>query len=137
MTEALTLGVHHVGLSVPDLEAAKGFFVEALGFRVVGGNPDYPATFVSDGSTMLTLWRVADPDSAAPFDRRAQVGLHHLALKVADRATLVKAFERVKAHPGVTVEFAPGPMRPGSPIDHCIIAIPGGIRLEIAMAAPS
>jgi catechol 2,3-dioxygenase-like lactoylglutathione lyase family enzyme len=135
MTEALTLGVHHVGLSVPDLEAAQNFFVNALGFKVIGGNPDYPAAFVSDGTTMLTLWRVADPAQAIPFDRRSNIGLHHLALKVADRAALDKAFERAKAHPGVVVEYAPGLMREGSTMHHCIIAIPGGVRLEIATAA--
>lgn len=135
MSEALTLGVHHVGLSVPDLEAARDFFVDALGFKVVGGVPDYPATFVSDGTTMLTLWRVADPAKATPFDRRGNIGLHHLALKVADEATLAKAFDRVKAHPGVTVEFAPGPVRQGAAMLHCVFAIPGGVRMEIATAA--
>jgi catechol 2,3-dioxygenase-like lactoylglutathione lyase family enzyme len=132
--EALTLGVHHVGLSVPDLEAAQRFFVEALGFKVVGGLPDYPAAFVSDGTTMLTLWRVADPAESVAFDRRTNVGLHHLALKVADRAALDRAFTRMTAHPGVTVEFAPGPMRAGAEMHHCIVALPGGIRLEIATA---
>jgi catechol 2,3-dioxygenase-like lactoylglutathione lyase family enzyme len=135
MTEALTLGVHHVGLSVPDLEAAKRFFVEALGYKVIGENPKYPSAFVTDGTTTLTLWQVADPATATPFDRRANVGLHHLALKIANHDALATAFERVKAHPGVIVEYAPGPMREGSPMHHCIVAIPGGVRLEIATAA--
>ncbi len=135
LTDALTLGVHHVGLSVPDLEAAQSFFVDALGYKVVGGNPDYPAVFVSDGTTMLTLWQVKEPEKAVSFDRRSNIGLHHLALKVADRAALDTAFAKVKAHPGVTVEYAPGPMWEGSTMCHCIIAIPSGIRLEIATAA--
>ncbi|MFC0409961.1 VOC family protein [Roseomonas elaeocarpi] len=83
MIEPLTRGVHHVGLAVPDLAAVERFFVDALGWTVTGGVPACPSVFVSDGTTMVTLWRVADPDTAAPFDRRAQVGLHHLALKVA------------------------------------------------------
>jgi catechol 2,3-dioxygenase-like lactoylglutathione lyase family enzyme len=135
LTETLTLGVHHVGLAVPDLDAAQRFFVEALGFKVVGGNPLYPAVFVSDGTTMLTLWRVSDPATATPFDRRGNIGLHHLALKVADRAALGTAFDSVRTHPGVVVEFPPGPMREGAALHHCIVAIPGGIRLEIATAA--
>jgi catechol 2,3-dioxygenase-like lactoylglutathione lyase family enzyme len=135
LTDALTLGVHHVGLSVPDLEAARSFFVEALGYKVVGGYPDYPAAFVSDGTTMLTLWRIKEPENAVSFDRHSNIGLHHLALKVADRAALDTAFSRATAHPGVTVEYAPGPMQPGSTMYHCIIAIPGGVRLEIATAA--
>ena len=81
---ARTRGAHHVGLTVPDVEAARRFFVEALGFDTVGGRPDYPAAFVSDGTLMITLWRAADPDTATPFDRRANLGLHHLALRVGD-----------------------------------------------------
>jgi catechol 2,3-dioxygenase-like lactoylglutathione lyase family enzyme len=134
VTRAVTRGVHHVGLAVPDLPAAERFFVEALGWSVVGGVPSYPAVFVSDGATMVTLWRVADPGSAAPFDRRTQVGLHHLALGVADRAALALVHERVRAHPGVAIEFAPAPMREGSSVHHFICAMPGGIRLEFATA---
>jgi catechol 2,3-dioxygenase-like lactoylglutathione lyase family enzyme len=135
MTEPLTRGVHHVGLAVPDLAAAERFFVDALGWTTVGGVPTYPSVFVSDGATMVTLWRVADPASATPFDRRANVGLHHLALKVADRTALAAAFDRVRSHPGVTIEFPPGPMREGSPTHHFICAMPGGVRLEFASAS--
>lgn len=130
----LTRGVHHVGLAVPDLGAAERFFVDALGWSVTGGVPSYPAVFVSDGTTTLTLWRVADPERAVPFDRRANVGLHHLALKVEDRAALAAAHDRVRGHPGVTIEFAPGPIREGAPTHHFICAIPGGVRLEFATA---
>ncbi len=132
MGTALTQGIHHVGLAVPDLVAAERFFVEALGWSVAGGVPDYPAVFVSDGSTLVTLWRVADPDRAAAFDRRANVGLHHLALAVADRAALASVHDRVRAHPGATIEVPPGPMRAGSPVHHFICAMPGGVRLEFA-----
>jgi catechol 2,3-dioxygenase-like lactoylglutathione lyase family enzyme len=135
MTEAITRGVHHVGLAVPDLDAAVAFFADALGWRVVGRNDAYPSAFVSDGTVMLTLWRVADPDAATPFDRRANVGLHHLALAVDDAAALDAAFERVRAHPGVAIEFAPGPIRPGAEQRHFICAMPGGLRLEFTARA--
>ncbi len=132
MTEPLTLGTHHVGLTVPDLDAAVGFFRDALGFAFVGENPDYPCAFVNDGTTLITLWRARDPASAVGFDRKANIGLHHLAFKVADTATLATAFARVSAYPGVTIEFGPGPMRIGSAVQHFICAMPGGIRLEFA-----
>ena len=132
MTERLTRGAHHIGLTVPDLDAARDFFCEALGFTVVGGAPDYPAVFVSDGTIMLTLWRAADPPTATPFDRRANIGLHHLALAVADDAALETAFDRVRGHPGTVIEFAPQPIRPGSATHHFIFAIPGGLRVELA-----
>jgi catechol 2,3-dioxygenase-like lactoylglutathione lyase family enzyme len=132
MTEPLTRGVHHVGLAVPDLGAAERFFVDALGWTVSGGVPSYPAVFVSDGATMVTLWRVVDPVRAASFDRHRTIGLHHLALRVADRDALAIVYAGVRMHPGVTVEFAPGPMREGSPLHHFICTMPGGVRLEFA-----
>jgi len=52
---AVTNGVHHIGLTVPDLEKTRTFFLETLGFEQVGEVPDYPAVFLSDGSIMLTL----------------------------------------------------------------------------------
>src|ERR1700744_1101031 len=95
-------------------------------------NPSYPAVFVSDGSTTLTLWRLADPGNAQAFDRRANVGLHHLALKVGDQADLSTVYERVRTFPDVVIEFPPGPVREGSQMHHFICAMPGGVRLEFA-----
>lgn len=132
MANPLTTGAHHVGLTVPDLEAATNFFCVTLGFGDVGGNPAYPSKFVSDGKTLLTLWQAADPASATPFDRKANIGLHHLALGVADAAALDTVYARVTAHPGATIEFAPEPIREGSATRHFICAMPGGIRIEFA-----
>jgi catechol 2,3-dioxygenase-like lactoylglutathione lyase family enzyme len=42
MTEKLTRGIHHIGLTVPDLDQARAFFCGLLGFDEVGGVPDYP-----------------------------------------------------------------------------------------------
>jgi len=113
MTQPLTTGAHHVGLSVPDLDAATDFFRDALGYKVVGEIPTYPARFVSDGKTLLTLWQVEDPATATPFDRRRNVGLHHLALGVRDAAALDEVHRRIADWPGVSIEFGPGPMRSG------------------------
>ena len=132
MTDKLTRGVHHIGLTVPDLDQARGFFCDVLGFDQVGGVPAYPAIFVSDGAILLTLWRAADPLTARAFDRRANIGLHHLSLAVADDAALDAAWAKVTAHPEVVVDAAPGPMRPGSTTRHFLVFIPGGIRVEFA-----
>ena len=124
-----THGVDHVGLSVRDLESTVGFFREGLGWRVVGGRKDYPAAFVSDGWTVLTLWQVESPGEAVAFDRRANVGLHHLALAVVDRAGLDALHQRLSRWPGVVVEFAPQESGRGSKT-HFIVREPGGLRLE-------
>jgi catechol 2,3-dioxygenase-like lactoylglutathione lyase family enzyme len=117
-----TRGVDHVGLSVRNLGSTRHFFCDCLGWGSVGERPEYPAAFVSDGHQLVTLWQVQEPDRAVAFDRRANVGLHHLAFAVADRAGLDALCERVAAWPGVAVEFAPeysgkgrGPLGSGTP----------------------
>jgi catechol 2,3-dioxygenase-like lactoylglutathione lyase family enzyme len=132
MTDKLTRGVHHIGLTVPDLDQARRFFCDLLGFDEVGGVPDYPSIFVSDGSILLTLWRAADPVTARAFDRRANIGLHHLSLAVADDAALEVAWGKVSTHPEVVVDAVPGPIRSGSSTRHFLVFIPGGIRIEFA-----
>ncbi len=126
-----TAGVDHVGLSVRNLESTRSFFCDCLGWSIVGGRPDYPAAFVSDGRQMVTLWQVESPERSVAFDRRANVGLHHLALAVADRAGLDALYERVSTWTGVVVEFGPELSGKGPKV-HFMIREPGGIRLEFA-----
>jgi catechol 2,3-dioxygenase-like lactoylglutathione lyase family enzyme len=127
-TDPITMGAHHVGLTVPDLDRARRFFVDVLGHRQVGEKPDYPAVFVSDGHTMITLWRARDPERAVAFDRRNVIGLHHLALRVA-AADLDRLHGLLTAAEDVEVEFAPQPLG-GGPTRHMMCVIPGGIRVE-------
>jgi catechol 2,3-dioxygenase-like lactoylglutathione lyase family enzyme len=133
-SDARTQGIHHAGLTVPDLAAARAFFEDALGFQPVGEKPDYPAVFLSDGAVMITLWQARDPARARPFDRRSAIGLHHLALRVADRQALADLHGQLAARPDVEVEFAPESLG-GGPTQHLMCAIPGGIRLELIAPA--
>ena len=126
---ARTLGIDHLGLTVSDLDASLDFFVHALGWTQFGGNPGYPSAYVTDGVSRLTLWQ--QTRQGAAFDRHANVGLHHFALKVASEADLAALFDVVKAYPGVVVEFAPEPSGKGPKI-HCMIREPGGTRLELS-----
>jgi catechol 2,3-dioxygenase-like lactoylglutathione lyase family enzyme len=135
MTEstAKTKGAHHIGLTVPDLNAARSFFVEALGFAQVGEKPDYPAVFVSDGTIMLTLWQAEEPAIAVPFDRRRNIGLHHLALRAGDAADLGRLAEELAARDDVEIEFAPEGLG-DTGISHMMCRVPGNIRLELIAA---
>lgn len=126
-----TVGIDHIGLSVRNLENTRRFFCDCLGWSVVGERPDYPAAFVSDGRQMVTLWQVESPERAIAFDRRANVGLHHLALAVADRAGLDALYERVSKWPDVVVEFGPELLGKG-PKTHFMVREPSGVRLEFA-----
>ena len=124
-----TLGAHHIGLTVPDVEKARDFFVDVLGFDQVAERPHYPAIFVSDGTIMLTLWQAADPETAVRFDRKNTIGLHHFALRV-DGDTLDSYCERLEATDGVNIEFAPELVGDG-PARHMMFVIPGGVRMEL------
>ncbi len=126
---AVTQGFHHVGLSIFNMEATRDFFIQVLGFVEVGSKPDYPAVFVSDGHTMITLWQTKS--NARPFDRKNQVGLHHIALKVGQN--LASVYAQCAQAKGVTVDFAPEPLGE-SGLQHCMLFIPGGIRLELVSA---
>ena len=126
----MTTGIDHVGLTVLDLEVARRFFCDCLGWKVVGGNPSYPAAFVSDGHDRVTVWQVQGPIHTE-FDRKKNLGLHHLALKVSDIESLNTLFRKVSLWPGVAVEFAPEPVRKGPKV-HFMVAGPGGIRIEFA-----
>jgi hypothetical protein len=53
----------------------------------------------------VTLWQVEPPDQAVEFNRRANVGLHHVA--VVDRVGLDALYQRVSNWPGIIVEFSP------------------------------
>lgn len=130
---AVTRGAHHVGLTVPDLARARGFFVDTLGFSQVGEVPDYPAVFLSDDNTMITLWQAEDPANAVLFDRKNVIGLHHLAFRVDGVEALDALHGKLDSEPDVEIEFAPESLS-GGPARHMMCAIPGGIRVEFIAA---
>ena len=132
---AVTRGAHHVGLTVPNLAETQTFFVDTLGFDHLGELPDYPAVFLSDGTTMITLWQASDPANAIPFDRKNNIGLHHFAMTVENGEALEALQRRLEQAEGVVIEFGAESLG-GGPTRHMMCAIPGGIRMEfIAPAA--
>lgn len=128
MNTPLTQGLHHLGFSVSDLSAAQDFFVHALHFELLGEDKDYPASFVSDGSIVITLW-AADHD-AAPFDKRRHIGLHHAAFEVETLEILENLYDRLKLWPGVEYECEISPPEAGSNARHFLLFMPGGPRIE-------
>jgi len=131
---AITQGAHHIGLTVPNLIATRDFFINVLDFKQVGEVPKYPAFFLSDGTTLLTLWQAVDPENAIPFDRKNVIGLHHFAFKVNSLETLNSLYQILTTTAGVQIEFAPEPLG-GGPTHHMMFYIPGGIRMELIAPA--
>jgi len=125
----LTTGFNHVGLTVKDLDASTQFFVDTLGWKLKGGNKSYPANFVSDGNMFIALWQTTTPNKVVEFDRKNNVGLHHLAISVKNIEALNELYERVKRVPSVVIEFAPE-LANGGPSQHMMIREPSGNRLE-------
>ena len=133
--EVLTIGMNHVGLTVTNLDKSVTFFTDALDWSVVGGDAEYPAKFVTDGEIFLTLWQTTDPENAIAFDRKNNVGLHHLALTVKSLDALDVLYGRFLEHDGVVIEFSPEP-NGGGPTIHMMIREPSGNRLEFAYNPP-
>ncbi len=122
-------GVNHVGLAVSNLTASEQFFVEHAGFRLVGRDSSYPSVFLVNDDVMITLWRVSNPSEYVGFDRKNNVGLHHLALNVDSFESLNLLYEQLKQDPAVTIEFAPENMGRG-PTKHMMVYEPSGNRIE-------
>ncbi len=133
-SSALTQGAHHMGLTVPDINQTRDFFVNTLNFKQVGEKPNYPAVFVSDGTIMLTLWQTTNPDTVMPFDRKNNIGLHHLALRLNTEVSLETIYERLVEAVDVEVEFKPEQLG-SSETKHMMCIIPGGIRVEFIAPA--
>jgi methylmalonyl-CoA/ethylmalonyl-CoA epimerase len=85
--------LNHVGVAVPDLEAAIAFWRDTMGARVVTEPFDMPeqgvrVCFVDtpDGGTQVELLAALGPDSpvAAFLQRNPLGGQHHLAFEVSD-----------------------------------------------------
>lgn len=125
----ITQGVHHIGLTVSQLEPSADFFVTTLGWQEVRRDPGYPAIFVTDGKTMVTLWSCRETGPALAFDRLHNVGLHHVAFQVDSEATLQDVYERVLQDKRAQIEFAPELLRQG-PARHMMCTEPSGIRVE-------
>jgi len=126
---ATTQGIHHLGLTVQNLDQTADFFMDMLGFKKVGEKPDYPAVFISDGHIMLTLWQVKYKSESIAFDRTMNIGLHHFALNVKDEESLNQLYKKLSAADNIKIEFAPEAVGAG-PKRHMMITEPGGIRIE-------
>lgn len=128
MSNPVTKGIHHIGLTVSKLEESAAFFTSLLGWKEARRDASYPAIFVSDGTIMVTLWKTREQTSS-PFDRNRNVGLHHVAFAVEAESDLIDLHQKLIAH-GIGIEFAPELLRQG-PARHMMCYDPSGIRVEI------
>jgi lactoylglutathione lyase len=129
--QTMTQGLSHLGLTVSQLDKTTQFFTDTLGWKLAGEKPEYPAKFVTDGKMFVTLWQVSNVDLVIDFDRKNNVGLHHLALSVASEENLNILHERFKNVDGLIIEFGPE-LNGKGPTMHMMIREPSGNRIEFA-----
>ncbi|MDH5612504.1 MAG: VOC family protein [Gammaproteobacteria bacterium] len=127
MNTLLTKGLHHIGLTVSNLEESAVFFTAFLGWKEVRRDEEYPAIFVSDGSIMLTLWATKE-EPVNSFNKNSNVGLHHIAFHV-DNENDLNTIHKKLVDNGIKIEFSPELLRQG-PAKHMMCYEPSGIRVE-------
>lgn len=86
-----TGAVHHLRLTVADVERSRAFYTGVLNFQHVMDLPS--GVFLSNGVIGLGIGPSPEPSRAPANDRfdEARVGLDHLSFQVASRAELERA----------------------------------------------
>ena len=98
MAEAIkTTVVHHITMTVTDVERSLAFYSEILGFQKVA---DFgPKTVMHNGHVLVALNPPPDPSQAIADDRfnENRVGLDHVSFAVENREELERAAEFLDA----------------------------------------
>ncbi len=92
MTAQIVTGaVHHLRLTVTDVNCSREFYTSLLGFQVAMDLP--PGVLLTNGSVLLGLGPAPDADRRSKNDRfdENRVGLDHLSFAVASRDELERA----------------------------------------------
>jgi glyoxylase I family protein len=134
-----TTGLHHLRLTVTNLERSRDFYREVLGFEIAAespGSPDDPAVrsdpdqlyggvVFSTNGMLFGLRPVADAQDRFDSER---VGLDHLSFTVAGRPDLEEAVRRLDER-GVTH----GEIRDLKTFGIAILSLsdPDGVHLEL------
>ena len=92
MSTPITTGpIHHLRLTVSDVDRSRAFYTEVVGFQFVMDLPS--GVFLSNGAVGLGLGPSSDPSRAPANDQfdEARIGLDHLSFSVASRDELERA----------------------------------------------
>jgi len=130
--------IDHIGIGVPDLVVAKEYYddlMEVLGFREwFPTGAAGPLNYGPDGALGSQLF-FYQAEEAGTYSRR-QIGLHHLAFLVANRATVRKAHEWAGGRDAVILDEPREFPQYG---EHCFATYwldPHGFKLEAVCHSP-
>jgi len=98
--------IGHVLLRVTDEEASKRFYRDVLGFRIAEQDPEHGGVFMTLGDGFHTIDLVRHPaPQDVPKPHRGQLGLAHIAFKVASYSALRDAYTHLLKN-GVEIQRA-------------------------------
>lgn len=122
-------GVHHLRLTVTDVERARAFYTSVLGFDLLMEMP--PGVLLHNGQFLLGLGPAPSPGADSSGDRfdENRVGLDHLSFSVASRQDLDEAIRLLDEH-----DVPHGEIKDlGPDFGICILAFrdPDSIQLEL------
>lgn len=127
----ITNHVHHVTLTVRDVNRSKQFYLDLFNFQFV---TDFgPRAILSNGSLLLVLAPPPDPDRAVVSDRfdENRIGLDHLSLSVATRADLEAALQTFDER-----GISHGEIKPLEPLGIAVLAFRDPDNIQIELTAP-
>jgi methylmalonyl-CoA epimerase len=129
-----TLKVDHVGIAVPDLEAAARAY-RALGFEVESvqevPTEKVRAAFLPVGESRLELLEPTDPASAIARFLQKRSGLHHVCVLVED---IEQALAELEAAGAELIDQRPRPGADGSRVAFVHPRSAAGVLLELKQA---
>ncbi|MBR0902688.1 VOC family protein [Bradyrhizobium liaoningense] len=153
MTAPGIRGVNHIGITVPDIEAAKSFLVEAFGAQVIYqsfGRQDpprqgqeferavgaYPGTVVRAQAMVkigtgadIELFEMHGPEQVQPI-RASDFGITHFALYTDDIDASVALFEKAGGKPLTAPRAIPYATEKGPGNKVCYCQMPWGTTME-------
>jgi len=132
-------GIHHIGLTVRDVEASAAWYVDVLGFRRVGRfeAPDGARrkVFLRHDGLAARLGLTEHRDGGRePFDE-TRPGLDHLAFEVDGRDQLDAWARRLADAAVVHAPVAPANSVPGAYV--LVFRDPDNIQLELFTEPPT
>jgi methylmalonyl-CoA epimerase len=127
------VSIDHIGIAIADLDAALGFYRDALGLEIEAPE-DVPsqrvrAHFIPAGGAALELLEATAEDSPiARYIARRGPGLHHITLRVDD---IHRALDRLKARGVRLIDESPRPGAHGSLVAFIHPSSAHGVLVEL------
>lgn len=125
--------VHHLTLTVTNLQRSLDFYTEVLGFQVVM-ELGPTRSILSNGNALVVIGTAPDPGRAIPDDRfdENRVGLDHLSFNLSSREELdqaVNLFDEKGISHGEIKDL-------GEALGLCVLAFRDPDNIQLELTAP-